>query len=115
MFGQRGSGRYRFAAPLGAATGLALSVLLLVAAGTATAHSQLVSSSPGAGQVVATSPTQIRLVFSEPIEGRYTSLDLLDGTGKQLLGGVGSVDPADPNALIVQVVDPLPSGVYSIN
>ena len=115
MSGQRGSGRYRFAAPLGAATGLALSVLLLVAAGTATAHSQLVSSSPGAGQVVATSPTQIRLVFSEPIEGRYTSLDLLDGTGKQLLGGVGSVDPADPNALIVQVVDPLPSGVYSIN
>lgn len=115
MHGQRGSGRSRIAVPLGAAVGLALSVLVVVAAGTAVGHSQLVSSSPGAGQVVATSLAQIRLVFSEPIEGRYTSLDLLDGAGKQLLGGVGSVDPADPNALIVQVVDPLPSGVYSIN
>ena len=115
MDGQRGSARHRLLAVGVASVGLALSILLVAAAGTATAHSQLVSSSPGAGQVVATSPAQIRLVFSEPIEGRYTSLDLLDGSGKQLLGGVGSVDPADPNALIVQVVDPLPSGVYSIN
>ena len=116
MSGQRGIGHHRLAIPLGAAGRASrCPSSSWWRPGRPPRHSQLVSSSPGAGQVVATSPTQIRLVFSEPIEGRYTSLDLLDGTGKQLLGGVGSVDPADPNALIVQVVDPLPSGVYSLN
>jgi copper transport protein len=115
MDGQRGFGRHRLLAVGAASVGLALSVLLMAGAGTTLGHSQLVSSSPGAGQVVAASPTTIRLIFSEPIEGRYTSLDLLDGTGKVMLEGVGSVDPADPNALVVQVVDALPSGVYSVN
>ena len=96
MDGQCGFGRQRFLVLGALSVGLALSVLLVATAGTVLGHSQLVSSSPGAGQVVATSPTQIRLVFSEPIEGRYTSLDLLDGTGKQLLGGVARSIPRIP-------------------
>jgi methionine-rich copper-binding protein CopC len=115
MDGQRGFGRQRLLAVGAASAGLTMSIRLMAGAGTILAHSQLVSSSPGTGQVVAASPATIRLIFSEPIEGRYTSLDVLDGTGKVLLEGVGSVDPADPNALVVQVVDALPSGVYSIN
>ncbi|MFI5262383.1 MAG: copper resistance CopC/CopD family protein [Candidatus Limnocylindrales bacterium] len=115
MHRQRGPARGRLLTAGFAAVGLALALVLSVGVATALGHSQLVSSSPGAGQVVAQSPTQIRLIFSEPIEGRYTSLDLLDGSGTALLVGVGSVDPADPNALVVQIVDPLPDGVYSIN
>ncbi len=69
-------------------------------------HSQLVSSSPGAGDSVPTAPTEIRLAFSEPIDPRYTSLDLLDGTGRTLLAGVGSVDPSDPRTLVA----PIPAG-----
>ncbi len=115
MDGQRGFGRQRFLVLGAISVGLALSVLLVATAGTVLGHSQLVSSSPGAGQVVATSPTVIRLIFSEPIEGRYTSMDLLDSNGKLLLGGVGSVDPTDPNALVTQIVNPLPAGAYSIN
>ncbi len=115
MDGRRGFGRHRLLAVGAASVGLALSVLLVATVGTVLGHSQLVSSSPGAGQVVAASPTVIRLIFSEPIEGRYTSMDLLDSNGKLLLGGVGSVDPTDPNALVAQIVNPLPDGAYSIN
>jgi putative copper export protein/methionine-rich copper-binding protein CopC len=66
----------------------------------AVGHSQLVSSSPGAGEVVASPPSEIRLVFSEPIDPRYTSLDLLDGTGRAILVGAGTPDPADPHVLV---------------
>jgi copper transport protein len=107
--------RRRDLARLGRAVGLAVVMLLAPVASAVLGHSQLVSSSPGAGQVVSSSPAQIRLIFSEPIEGRYTSLDLLDGTGKALLVGVGAVDPTDRNALVVPVVGPLADGVYSIN
>ena len=48
------------------------------------AHSQLVSSIPGAGEAVDTPPTELRLQFSESIAAGYTSFDLLDGTGKTL-------------------------------
>ena len=90
-------------------------LLFALGAGTALGHSQLVSSSPGAGQVVPTSPSQLRLVFSEPIEGRYTSLNLLDANGTLLLAGVGSVDPTDPNALVESLTTPLPDGAYTIS
>jgi copper transport protein len=72
----------------------------------AVGHSQLVSSSPGAGEVVASPPSEIRLVFSEPIDPRYTSLDLLDGTGRAILVGAGAPDPADPHVLVAT----LPAG-----
>ena len=67
------------------------------------AHSQLVSSQPGAGETVPTPPTEIRLAFSEPIDPRYTSLDLLDGTGRAILVGAGAPDPTDPHILVAAI------------
>ena len=84
----------------------------------AVGHSNLVSSSPGAGDVLTAPPTEIRLVFSEPIDPGYTSLDLLDGTGKAILVGAGTADPADPRTLVA----PIPAGsplasdsLYTVN
>ena len=77
--------------PVAAGPGLGRTIGFVVVA-----HSQLVSSSPGAGETVAVAPTEIRLVFSEPIEPRYTSLDLLDPVGRAILVGAGAPDPADP-------------------
>ena len=81
--------------------------------GRALAHAQLVTSSPAAGAVLAESPAEIRLVFSEPLAPDLTSLDLADQTGTVLLDRAGEIDPADPFALVV--VDPeLPEGVFTI-
>ncbi len=83
----------------------------------AVGHSQLVSSSPGAGDTVTTPPTEIRLVFSEPVEPRYTSLDLLDPHGKAILVGAGSPDPTDPRTLVASIPagTTLTDGVYTVN
>src|SRR5947207_14106548 len=83
-------------------------------AGAAFGHSELVSSSPGAGDVVAAAPTEIRLVLSEPIEPRYTVLALLDPVGRTLLLNAGVVDPSDPHVLVA-AVPALPDGSYTVN
>ena len=82
------------------------------------AHSQLVSSQPGAGETLAAPPTEIRLAFSEPIDPHYTSLDLLDGSGRAILAGAGAPDPTDPHVLVA----PIPAGtsmaidsLYTVN
>jgi len=77
-------------------------------------HSQLVTSVPAAGEVVAVAPESIRLVFSEPIEAVYTKLDLLDATGRTIATGIGAPDPADRFALVAPI-QPLPDGVYTVN
>ena len=78
------------------------------------AHSQLVSSSPGAGEVVPTPPSELRLVFSEPIESRYSSLDLLDPDGRAILLNAGTVDPADDHVLVA-ALPALSDGSYTVN
>ena len=77
------------------------------------AHAQLVASSPGAGAIVAESPDEIRLVFSEPLESQVTSIDIVDLNAAPVLTRVGEVDPADPYALVLR--DPqLADGVYGL-
>jgi copper transport protein len=77
------------------------------------AHAGIVASTPGAGTVVAESPSEIRLVFSEPLEAQATSLDVVAQDGTPLLERGGQIDPQDPYALVVD--DPqLPDGVYSL-
>jgi hypothetical protein len=98
-------GLRRMAVPLAAATGLvlALPVVLVGSATQAAGHSQEILSVPAAGSVVPVSPTAISLVFSEPIEPRHSSLGLLDGAGRTLLGGVGVPDRTDPDVLAVSL------------
>lgn len=59
----RGSGARR----RGAAAALLSLVALLLCAGPAQAHARLESSDPPAGSVVATAPSSVTLVFTEPI------------------------------------------------
>ena len=44
-------------------------------------HANLVTSDPGAGEVVPAAPTTITLTFGEPFEPRYSSVDVLDDRG----------------------------------
>lgn len=86
---------------------------LLVGPAVVSAHAQLVASSPGAGEILAEPPAELRLVFSEPLESQITSLDLTAQDGTKLLTRAGEVDPDDPYALVV--ADPgLAEGIYTI-
>jgi copper transport protein len=77
------------------------------------AHAQLVASSPAAGSVLPESPDELRLVFSEPLEADFSSLDVYGQDGKPLIDHGGTVDPSDQFALVV--ADPnLPDGIYSL-
>ena len=78
------------------------------------AHSQLVSSIPGAGEAVSTPPPELRLEFSESIAAGYTSFDLLDGTGKSMLLAAGSVDAKDDH-LLVGALPVLPPDTYTVD
>ena len=88
-------------------------LLLLASAQPAAAHSQLVSSIPGSGEVLATSPPRAQLVFSEPVDPEYSGFDLLDSQGRVLASGLGSPDPSDPRVLDAPLPE-LASGAYTI-
>lgn len=101
---------------------LAFAVLLIApalpgaAGGRVLAHAQLVASSPGAGSSLDAPPTELRLVFSEPLEAQLTSLDLADEAGNVVLERAGSIDPDDPFALVVpgSALPELVDGVYLV-
>jgi copper resistance protein C len=94
---------------LGLMVGLSLG---LVGGDPAAAHSEFQSADPPPGAQVATSPPQLRLVFSEPLS--TTSQVYLHGENFQPVAGVHSqVDKANPHQLIV-TTPPLPVGVYTV-
>jgi len=90
----------------------------LTLVGTATplavGHSQLVTSLPAAGDVTTSAPTEIRLVFSEPIEAAYSKLDLLDADGNPVGSGIGAPDQADPYSLVAPIPK-LGDGLYTVD
>lgn len=95
-----------------AATLLAIIGLLATASGAA-AHAQLVASSPAPGEILDTAPTELRLTFSEPLEGGFSTADLIDAEGNPILSRAGEVDPTDAFTLVV----PLPAleeGAYTV-
>jgi copper transport protein len=82
-------------------------------AGGVYAHAQLVAATPGAGEVLDAAPAEIRLIFSEPIEGAGTSVDLADDDGALIAERVGDVDPEDPYALVFEPPT-LSDGVFTV-
>ncbi|HEY3524251.1 MAG TPA: copper resistance CopC family protein, partial [Candidatus Limnocylindrales bacterium] len=80
----------------------------------ADAHSELLSSTPGSGEVLADPPDRVVHVFSEPIDPAHTSLDLLDANGTAIATALGERDPASDTTLVA----PLPAlgqGTFTIN
>lgn len=92
---------------------LALTLVFSLAATAAAAHPKLISASPApAAQVAA--PTQIRIVFSEPVFPKFSGVVLHDHQGKAVATGAAAVDPADHKVLIVPVKTALAAGAYHL-
>lgn len=56
-------------------------LLLVLSAGSASAHTRLERSTPAAGDTLTVSPAELRLVFSQRVAERYTTLTLYSPSG----------------------------------
>jgi len=91
---------------------IATSSVFAFAATSAFAHAQLESATPAVGSTVS-SPNEIRLVFSEGVEPRFTGLTVTGPGGAAALGAP-AVEPGHQNVLIVTIAKPLAPGDYTV-
>jgi copper transport protein len=95
---------------------IALAALLYVALvpATAWAHANLDRADPAPGSQLDQPPHQLRLTFSEAVDGSFSRVQLLDGQGDAVDHGDSHVAPNDPLSMIVTLPDQLPNGVYTV-
>ena len=80
----------------------------------ASAHPKLLSAEPAAGEAAATSPKQIKIIFSEAVIPQFSGAEVKDQAGKKIATGKATVDPADRKQLLVPLNQPLPPGDYKV-
>src|SRR5205823_2556381 len=76
------------------------------------AHSKLLSESPAADSKVGSTPSELRLQFSEGLEIAFTRITV---TGPERVeAGAPTLDPTDDALLIVPILNPMSTGRYTI-
>jgi methionine-rich copper-binding protein CopC len=88
-------------------------VLSALATAPAFAHAHLESSIPADGSTV-TAPTSLTLTFSEGLELAFSGATVTGPAGAVLLQPA-TLDPADPEVLVVPLDTPLPPGSYTVD
>jgi methionine-rich copper-binding protein CopC len=92
---------------------MVLAVIIGTAGSAALAHAHLETAQPAAGGKAAV-VEQIRLVFSEDLEPRLSSIKLETAEERTVTAPEAQVDPADPKAMSVHLFEKLPPGVYKV-
>ena len=87
---------------------------LLALTGAAVAHAQLEKATPGVGATVA-GATEIRLVFSEGVEPKFSGVTLTAAGGAEQTLGKPSVEVGDSKVLVIKLAKPLAPGTYTVN
>jgi hypothetical protein len=88
-------------------------LLSLAAAGAALAHADLASADPAAGATVKTAPTAISITFTEAVEPKFSSIEVLDATGSRVDEGKAQTAAGDEKLLSVGVKTLTP-GTYKV-
>ena len=90
-------------------------LLLIVVAGLARldAHAFLERADPGVGSSVQTSPSEVRIRFTENIEPAVSSVQVLDASGKEVDKRDLHLDRSD-HALLHISLPPLGVGTYKV-
>lgn len=78
------------------------------------AHAQLVKATPAVGSQT-TSPSELRLEFSEGVEAKFSGATLKSDAGTQIPLGPPSVEPGDDRVLALKLLKPLPPGGYEVS
>ena len=99
---------------------LCATVALSLAAGPAFAHAKLLSEAPaaedaGTAPAGASSVTELRLAFSEGLNGAFSKAVVKDSTGKTVEGTTVALDAGDSKTLGVTFAGPLPKGEYEVD
>ena len=78
------------------------------------AHAQLQKAAPAVGSTIASSPSEIRLKYSEAVEPRFSGLTLAAQDGASQPIGPVSVNSGDPTVLVAKVGQTLKPGTYKV-
>ena len=79
------------------------------------AHSELVRSVPAANESTGSSPTELRLSFSEPVEQAFSKVTLTGPDKQRVELGKPALDPADNKVMVVSVGKTLAKGAFAVN
>lgn len=82
--------------------------------GTAEAHADLVRSTPSAGDVLAQSPGEVRITFSEAVAPAQSQIRVLDVRGERVDLDDSRVIEGDATTMRVGLAD-LPDGAYTVS
>ncbi|MBC9205330.1 copper resistance protein CopC [Roseomonas aerophila] len=93
--------------------GLLLGGGLLLAAGPALAHAHLHSSQPAADAVLAAAPAELQVALTEPLEPRFSALELRDAAGQAIALPPPRLAEGDTKRLVVSL-PPLQPGRYTV-
>jgi methionine-rich copper-binding protein CopC len=91
---------------------LALAFLAFAAPG-AQAHAFLDHASPAVGSTVHGSPPQVQLFFTQNLEPAFSTVQVVNSSGKQVDKGNKAVDPKSPAELDISL-NTLPPGDYKV-
>lgn len=87
--------------------------LLLLGPPAAHAHALLREAVPRVGSTVQAPPGEVRLQFSEKIDGSASELRVLDAAGRRVERGAAHADPEDRTTLVVGL-EPIRPGTYRV-
>jgi len=69
----------------------------------ALAHAKLIRSQPGPFEVLAASPTDVRLWFNERLEDEFNAIEVMDPAGRHVETGSSHVNPRDRTNVLVRL------------
>jgi methionine-rich copper-binding protein CopC len=87
--------------------------LLAGASVPALAHAFLDHATPAVGSTVRSAPAELRLMFTEPVESAFSTVQVLSAAGARVDRGDMAIDPADRRILHVSL-SALPPGTYKV-
>jgi methionine-rich copper-binding protein CopC len=88
-------------------------VILVAASARLKAHAFLKNADPGVGSTIETSPSEIRIRFTENIEPAVSSIQVFDASGKEVDKHDLHLDRSD-HALLHISLPPLRAGTYKV-
>jgi len=89
-------------------------LLLTLMPGAAWAHAFLDHAVPAVGAAVSAPPSTLQLFFSEPIEPRFSGVELATAAGRPIATDAAAIDPRNPAALVLRL-PPLAPGRYRVS